>query len=329
MSQEIALATKYEPLFDKLYTYGSQTQDLESGKVLFDGSNAVKIFKLSGEASVQDYSRASGFSASDLTGTWETWTLANDKQIAFTIDNMDNEETLEQAFAAAADSAMIKFVENVDTARFAKLGHATNGGHINTEAAGTSWTSASLLANITYAEVYLDEHKAPKAGRVLYITPANYALLKGNEVIATRFASVYDKALDRNFAEFDGMKVIVVPSSILGCEFIVLHPTAVEAVTKHQVLRVFGPGENQDADAYKFQLRYYHDIFVYDNKKDAVYVTKIAAAEWREETGGNEGGEVVEENGGENGGEDVGGNNGEPEGETQEGGAPEGEEVVE
>ena len=57
--------------------------------------------------------------------------------------------------------------------------------------------------------------------------------------------------------------------------FILLHPSAVVAVAKHAKLRVFTPDVNQDMDAYKFQYRIYHDIFVYDNKVAGVYVHKL------------------------------------------------------
>ena len=49
-------------------------------------------------------------------------------------------------------------------------------------------------------------------------------------------------------------------------------PSAVVALTKHAKLRVFSPEVNQIMDAYKFQYRVYHDLFVYENKVAGIYV---------------------------------------------------------
>ena len=59
--------------------------------------------------------------------------------------------------------------------------------------------------------------------------------------------------------------------------FMIVHPSAVEAVAKHVKLRIFTPDVNQDMDAYKFQYRLYHDAFVYENKAAGIYVSKGAA----------------------------------------------------
>lgn len=53
--------------------------------------------------------------------------------------------------------------------------------------------------------------------------------------------------------------------------FLLVHPTAVLPITKINQPRVFEPSINQDADAYKFQLRLYHDCFVFENKVDGIY----------------------------------------------------------
>ena len=58
----IALATKYQPLLDKVFKKASVTQDLEAKEsaVKFDGSNTVKILKIK-LPSLGSYSRNSGF----------------------------------------------------------------------------------------------------------------------------------------------------------------------------------------------------------------------------------------------------------------------------
>ena len=261
------LATKYAPLFDRLYTVGDITRDLESANVLFENSKTVKIYK-AGTPTVGDYSRTNGYGTTEYAaGTYETWTLGNDKKIDFFVDAMDNNETLDQAFAAEIENAVIAMQENVATSRFAKLA-----GTAGVTTKSETITAENVVEAIDAAEVALDEAKAPRTGRLLYVTPQVYAYLKSTSV--TRFATMTDTALNRDFVTYDNMKVIVVPSSILGENFIVLHPTAVEATMKHNPIEIFAPSENQAADGYRFRMRWYHDLFVYENKAKGIYVSK-------------------------------------------------------
>ena len=48
--------------------------------------------------------------------------------------------------------------------------------------------------------------------------------------------------------------------------------------TPASIPRIFSPAVNQDADAWKFQLRLYHDMFVLKNKTKGIYVHKKSTA---------------------------------------------------
>lgn len=284
MANSIALVTKYQPLLDEVYKEASLTKDLETSEVKFDGSNAIKILKLV-VPDLGDYSRNSGFTSGDVTASWETWTLGEDRGKEFSVDAMDNEETLDMTFGkASSEFVRTKVAPEVDMYRFAKIAQTSNiGGTSANLSTGSDYESA-----ISVAETALDEAEAPKEGRILYITPTGYQALK--LTFATRFNNRTDM-LNRAFTEFDGMKVVVVPQSRFvnkltkdvttkvyskasdgkDINFMVVAPSAVEAVAKHAKLRVFTPDVNQDADAYKFQYRIYHDLFVYDNKVAGIY----------------------------------------------------------
>ena len=290
MANSISLVTKYQPLLDEVYKEASLTQDFETNEVKFDGSRAIKILKLV-VPDLGDYSRNSGFTVGDVTATWETWELTEDRGREFSVDAMDNEETLDMTFGkASSEFVRTKVVPEIDMYRFAKIAQKSGiGGTTGTLSTGSDWEAA-----IAGAETALDNAEAPKEGRVLYITPAGYQALKST--FATRFNNKADM-LNRSFAEFDGMKIKVVPQGRfvdkiakdvttkayskaddgVNINFILLHPSAVVAVAKHAKLRVFTPDVNQDMDAYKFQYRIYHDIFVYDNKVAGVYVHKLAS----------------------------------------------------
>lgn len=285
MANAISLVTKYQPLIDEVYKDASLTGDLENSQVKFDNTKTVKILKLQ-VPDLGDYSRNSGFTAGDVTAEWESWTLSEDRGKEFSIDAMDNEETLDMTFGkASSEFIRTKVTPEVDMYRFAKLA----------QTAGVTKIGAALADGAAYeraivaGETALDEAEVPKEGRILYITPTGLRQLQSE--FAKRFVSKTD-ITNRQFSEFDGMKIVAVPQSRFvdkitkneltkvyakaedgkNINFMIVAPSAVEAVAKHVKLRVFEPDVNQTQDAYKFQYRIYHDIFVYENKVAGVYV---------------------------------------------------------
>ena len=288
MANAINLVTKYQPIVDEVYKAATLTGDLESGAVQFDGSKTVKILKVT-VPDLGNYSRSSGFTAGDVTADWESWTLNQDRGKEFSIDAMDNEETLDQTFGAAS-SAFIKqkVVPEVDAYRFATL--ASKSG---VSSVATTLSASNIVETIDNAEAKLSEDEVPVDGRILYITPTAYQMLKAALATKAGLSRIVGASVDQNFETFDGMKVVQVPQSRFATgitvnangytltgnkiNFMIVHPSAVEAVAKHVKLRIFTPDINQDMDAYKFQYRIYHDAFVYDNKVAGVYVSKGAA----------------------------------------------------
>ena len=60
--------------------------------------------------------------------------------------------------------------------------------------------------------------------------------------------------------------------------FMIIHPSAVVSVVKHRMPRIFSPEVNQTKDAWKFDIRLYHDIFVMANKVKGIYVHRASTA---------------------------------------------------
>jgi len=287
MANSIALVTKFQPLLDEIYQAATLTSDLESTEVQFDGSQTVKVLKVT-TGGLNAYSRNDGFTKGATTATWESMTLTQDRGTEFNVDAMDDEETLGQTFAATMGQFIrTQVVPEVDAYRFAAIAAKT------TPVTTAITTGASLLAAIEAGEAKLDEDEVPTEGRVLYITPTNYQLLKSALATSGGLQRIVAGTVDMNFSNFDGMKVVKVPTGrfhtvcTIGTggftpagvvmNFIIADPTAVIAINKHIRLRVFAPEQNQTMDAYKFQYRIYHDCFVYDNKVKGLYVHALAA----------------------------------------------------
>lgn len=298
MANTIALAQKYLPLLDEVFKNASLTSLLEKPERVGDfvNANTVKYFKTSMDGLGQ-YNRNTGFAAGDVVGEWETLTLAQDRGRKFQVDSMDNEETINQAFGTlAGEFIRTKVVPEVDAYRFAKIAGTSN---IQTTA-GATLDKDSIVAALDAAITALDNEEVPAEGRVLYITPALYQAIK-ESAAATRITPA-GAGIDRRFDSFDGMPIIKVPSGRFytkidlndgvtsgqtaggyakasagkAINFLMLHPVSLLAVKKHVVPRIFDPSTNQDADAWMFQYRIYHDLFVLDNKVKGIYLHKGA-----------------------------------------------------
>ena len=300
MANSIALAQTYLPLLDEVYKANSRTAVLDSTKVDIVNGNTVKVFKISMDG-LGDYNRTSGFVDGTVNGTWETLTLSKDRGRAFTIDRMDNEETVGMAFGSlAGEFIRTQVAPEIDAYTFAKI-------------AGTDGIDAGAAADITIgttdvpalvdeAERSMNENEVPTEGRILFISETAYAGLRAK---ITRTVQNDITGINREVEFYDGMQIVRVPQSrfytaitlkdgstsgqteggFIGTKttgykinFMVVHPSAITKVVKHALPRIFTPDEYQKADAWKFDYRVYHDTFVYDNKVKGIYLHKGATA---------------------------------------------------
>jgi len=120
MSNSIALAEKFVPILDEIYTKESVTARLDSQVRQLDHSqaNKVQIFKTS-LVGLGNYAKATGFPAGDVTGTWEDIQLTKDRGRSFSVDAMDDEETIGMAFGTLVGEFMRTMViPEVDAYRF-------------------------------------------------------------------------------------------------------------------------------------------------------------------------------------------------------------------
>ena len=300
MPNSIALAQKYLPMLDEVYKASAKAAILDATKVDIVGGNTVKVFKTSMDG-MGDYSRNNGFVDGSVTGTWETLTLTKDRGRSFQIDRMDNEETLDMAFGTlAGEFIRTKVVPEVDAYTFAKMAGTTSilAGTPADIVVGTT----DVPSLIEDAEKDMNEAEVPEEGRILFISETAYAGLK-NKIVRTTMNG--DQNVNRVVESFDNMRIIRVPQTrfytaitlydgttsgqeaggYIGTattgykiNFLIVHPSAVCKVVKHVLPRIFTPDENQKADAWKFDYRLYHDMFVYDNKVKGIYLHRGSTA---------------------------------------------------
>jgi len=291
MANSISLVTKFLAILDELYKKESLTarMDAPTKPVEFGGAAAVNVFKTS-VVGLGTYSRSTGYPSGDVTGTWETLTLAASRGRALSVDRMDDEETLGMAFGTLAGEFMrTQVAPEVDAYRFSK--YASWSG-ISSPAEAALSAAADILAAIDVGVGQMDADQVPAEGRLLYIASGIYNTLKG----AFTRSYVNENGVDRRITMLDGMEVITVPQSRFykgitldagatssaggfsktastgrDINFMIVHPTAVLQAVKHENTKYFSPDVNQTADAHLLQYRIYHDAFVYENKVDGIY----------------------------------------------------------
>lgn len=300
MANSIILAQTYLPLLDEVYKVASRSAVLDSTKVEIVNGNTVKVFKTSMDG-MGDYNRATGYVKGDVTGTWETMTLSKDRGRSFVVDNMDNEETVGMAFGTlAGEFIRTKVAPEIDAYSFAKLS-GVSGIDTGTAADITVGTS-DVPGMVDEAERSMNENEVPTEGRILFISETAYAGLRSK---IQRVVLNGVPGINNEIEVYNNMRVIRVPQTrfytaitlydgttdgqttggYVGTKttgrkinFMVIHPSAVCKVVKHVKPRIFTPEQYQDADAWKFDYRIYHDIFAYENKVKGIYLHKGSTA---------------------------------------------------
>lgn len=293
MANSIELAKKFLPTVDDVYKATSVTAGMDTPTRLdFTGVNEVKVLKVS-TTGLGDYSREKGYPKGDVTASWETMTLTEERGKEISIDRMDNEETLGMVFGTVTGNFMREWVvPELDAYRFAK--YASTSGISTTTAAAL--TKDTILPAIDEAVRQFDEDEVPQEGRILYVnTDLKPAL---NNAVTRRWGS--DGTVSTVLDGYNNMRIVYVPTtrfytaitlndgstdwgyekgaSASNINFMLIHPSAIVQVQKFALPKIFTPDENQEKDAWKFQFRLYHDAFVYDNKKSGIYLHKGTAS---------------------------------------------------
>lgn len=292
MANSIDLTTIFAALMDEAYKLESVTARMDSQTLPspeFDGTATVKIMKLA-TVGLGTYSRTTGYPAGDVTATWESIALACSRGRSFSIDRMDNEESLGLVLGNLIRTWMRDHVApEIDAYRFHKIAQTASIG----AATPATLSAATILAAIDTASQTLDEAEAPSEGRLLYLSATCKRYLD------SALTRVYtnENGVDRRLRMLDGMTIIPVPqtrfytkidlnagatSNVGGyiknvaagkdLNFVLMHPSAMVQATKLNQVKYFSPEVNQSSDGHLWQYRLYHDAWVYENKANGVYI---------------------------------------------------------
>ena len=290
MANSITLAQSYQAALDATFKEVALTGRFEtpSRDVSFAGAAEAKVRKMSA-VGLRNYSRAVGFPSGDLTIGWETIKLTYERGRAMILDVMDAEEAKTTAAELAGEYLRNYVVPEVDAYRFSKWASATGIQEIGTPA---TLDKSTILDAIDVAKAALDKEEVPSEGRIMFISTDC-----AND-LDSAITRIYGNggAVDRRVPSLDGIEIIRVPqarfykgitldagatssaggfskttSSGRDINFLLVHPSALGAVTKHAPLRLFTPEEHQASESWLFQYRIYGEAWVMEQKVKGVY----------------------------------------------------------
>lgn len=243
-----------------------------------------------------------GYQQGDLSVEWETFTIACDRGVQLRIELFDDEETDGIAVAyATTEVSRTQVIPEVDAYVFSKLAGAALHTRVVDIALGNTLGvggSGQPLFELNAGFLQLAEDEVPEEDQVVFCSNAFQNMLRNSpEVIKTLRQDDYSKNVSFQIMEYMGREIIPVPQNRFrtlikllqggygweanskNINFIICNKKAVYHVVKYDKVRVFNPGVVQDFDGYKVNVRIYHDLFVPDRKKAAVYacVSETAA----------------------------------------------------
>ena len=284
MPNSIALVKKYVDKLDDVYKLASLTDVLESdASTVRQGTNTNEILipKIDMDG-LADYSRSGGYVEGDDRLTWETAKFDYDRGRSFSVDAMDNEETIGISFGMLSSRFVRdKVVPEMDAYRFAE--YAGKSG-ITVKSENLSDGSAVCNA-ITTANNVLDEAEVDAENRILFITPSLYnaiialdtykskAMLAGFSAVVKVPQTRFYTAITLLDGKTSGEEIGGYKKSTSGknINFMIIQKSAVLQFTKHIINKVISPEDNQSADAWKFFYRAYGLTDVYENKVKGIY----------------------------------------------------------
>ena len=292
ISNSIGLAAEYLPLLDEIYKAESKTAILDTAQDRVRWSDATHSFYLfeTDMVGLGDYSRNGGYVRGDVTASWRQYTPQHDRARQFLVDRLDNDESMGMAFGTLASEFMrTKVVPENDAVRFAAYSKGASDGMKTAESISTG---AGAVAAIDLGTQKLDDAEVPYEGRILFVNPTLYRLLKAG---ITRYTMNGENGIDYNVEMYNDMRVITVPSGRFNTvctlaqpeahdgaggytaagstiNFLIIHPSAVLQVMRLANPRIFSPEVVQEADAWQYDFREMHGVWVKHQKMNGIYV---------------------------------------------------------
>lgn len=300
MGNNINYATLFQNALDKQMIVGATSGWMEAnaGQVQYNGGKEIKIPKMNMDG-LGDYSRSDGYPGGSVSLDYETMTMTMDRGKQFILDSMDVNES---NFVVNASSVMSEFqklyvIPEVDAYRYSKIAALAiekgkaSGGYTPIVDDILSKLKADIAA---IQDIIGDIPLVVSMSRFVKNILENSKEISKQLVVSDFTSGQYKTKVTM----VDDCPIIPVPSARLktayqfrdgrttgqtqggftpdaaakNINWIISAQNAPIAVSKTDNMKIFTPDQVQDHDGYKLDYRKYHDIWIPDNKFDALFV---------------------------------------------------------
>lgn len=285
-------ATIFMKVLDELMVQEAVTGWMEqnAGQVQYNGGKTVKVPKMT-MSGLGNYSRSTGYPAGDVSLEYETFTMTQDRGRKLSVDSMDVNETnfIPNASKVASEFQREHVVPEIDAYRISKLATLAI-------TADESCEYSYTVAKATILDKFLSLLGATKKAGfrnqplVAFATTDAVTALESAAGDKIRAATFSQGGLNFTVPSINGCPIIEVDdsrmvsainiksdgwekgSSAADINFMIIPRKAPIAISKQNKGKFFTPDENQDADAWVYDYRRYHDLWVMDNKVNGIAV---------------------------------------------------------
>lgn len=272
--------------------------EVNSNHIKYSGGNEVKVPTVIMDG-LADYDRSSGFVDGSISLTYKTYDLTQERGRTFMLDRMDVDETnfILTSGLVMGEFQRTKVIPEIDAYRYSKI--ATIAINKDRCTKGYTPTTNTILDKLLEDIAAVQDEIGETTPLVITMATPVANILNSNEKIYRRLdvSNFKQGNLQLKVKSIDDIPIIKVPSSRLktaykfytgkdeeqkggfkpdvsakNINWLITAKNAPIAISKTEKIRIFEPDQNQKADAWKLDYRKYHDLWIFENKIQSVYV---------------------------------------------------------
>lgn len=274
-------------MLDQKITEGLMTTAIGNADVnLVAGGKSFTLRTIS-TSGLKAHTRGKGYNEGIIEDSKKVYTMGQDRDIEFFIDQQDVDETNQElAMANISNTFITKHVQpELDAYRFSKMAQAAQAvDQVDT----TKLTKGNVYGAIKDAIMPLRKY-GPQNIVGFLSSDAMNKLEQSTEFTRTiTNQNVTGTALNSRIASIDGIQLIEIwdgarfmsnydftdgfkaTGDAQNINFLFVSKPSIIQVVKENSVYLFAPGEHTEGDGYLYQNRLYHDLFIRDSRKDGI-----------------------------------------------------------
>lgn len=247
-------------------------------------ANELVIPKISMDG-LADYSRASGYVNGSVDFSFETVKCNFDRGRMFSVDVMDNIETMGMVFGKlSSEFVRTKVIPELDAFRMAKYASLAD---ISTVDAADLTTGEAVLKALRTATSKMNNDEVVENSRILFIETGLKGLIDDMDTtkskkVLDKFSQIVEMPQNRFYTAIKQLKGTdgeeaggyTRAEGANNINFLIVEKSAAIQFAKRVNSKIIDPDKNQDADAYKYGYRQVAIADAYENKRAGIYLHK-------------------------------------------------------